>query len=204
MEIWKDIYFIDIKTKELIDYRGLYQISNQGRVKSLKYNHGNKEKELKQKIDKDGYKECCLMKDDKRRYFRVHRLVAYMFIENPTNKYFIDHINTIKDDNRADNLRWVTMKENQNNELTNNKRKESLKGERNPNYNKHGKDNKNSIPVIQCDKDGNFIKRWDSISDASKSLKLHTTDISKVCRGISKTCGKCIWFYEKDYNALLE
>lgn len=61
----------------------------------------------------DGYKEIHLQSNDGRsKYCRVHRLVAEAFILNPENKSFVDHINGIKDDNRADNLRWVSAKEN--------------------------------------------------------------------------------------------
>lgn len=50
--------------------------------------------------------------------FNIHRAVAELFIPNPDNKLEIDHINTDRADNRAENLRWVTHKENCNNPLT--------------------------------------------------------------------------------------
>ena len=47
-----------------------------------------------------------------------HRIVAKLFVPNPENKPFVDHINTNTHDNRSENLRWVTRKENNNNPLT--------------------------------------------------------------------------------------
>ena len=60
--------------------------------------------------------------------FYIHRAVAELFIPNPENKPCIDHINTVKTDNRAENLRWVTAKENSNNPLTRKRVSEALKG----------------------------------------------------------------------------
>ena len=107
-EIWKDI----------LGYEGKYQVSNQGRIKSLNYNNTSQERVMRLISTKDGYLQVGLHKDGKRKNHLVHRLVAQTFIENPSGKPCIDHINTIKTDNRVDNLRWATCKENNNNPLT--------------------------------------------------------------------------------------
>lgn len=59
-----------------------------------------------------------------RKCFRMfHRIVAIAFLPKPNGKDYVDHINTIRHDNRVDNLRWVTPKENANNTQTKLKRK---------------------------------------------------------------------------------
>ena len=130
-EIWRPIK----------DYEGLYEVSNLGRVSSLDREtidtigrkHYIKSRILKQGKDNHGYLVVALTKNGKSKTVRVHRLVAEAFIPNPENKPCIDHINTIRDDNRIENLRWATPKENMNNELT----KDKFEGENNPFYGKH-------------------------------------------------------------------
>ena len=108
MENWKDIE----------GYEGLYQVSNIGRVKRLAGFKCNVERFLTGQKDKDGYILLCLSKDGSIKRYRVHRLVAEAFVPNPDNKPEIDHINTDRSDNRAENLRWATRKENANNPIT--------------------------------------------------------------------------------------
>ena len=122
-EIWKPIK----------DFEGYYEVSNIGRVRSLNYKRTGKEKILKNIEDYKGYLEVGLTKNGKRKQFKVHRLVAEAFIPNPENKPCIDHINTVKSDNRVENLRWVTYKENSNNEKT----LEKFKGENHHFFGKH-------------------------------------------------------------------
>ena len=59
--------------------------------------------------------------------FYIHRAVAELFVPNPENKPCVDHINTDRLDNRAENLRWVTYKENCNNPLTKQHKRDAMK-----------------------------------------------------------------------------
>ena len=112
MEIWKDI----------LNYEGLYQVSNYGNVKSLnRINRNGKtvhEKILSQAKSTSGYLQVNLSKDNKVKIFQVHRLVAVAFIDNPDNKPQVDHIDNNKHNNHVENLRWVTGKENMGNVIT--------------------------------------------------------------------------------------
>lgn len=90
-----------------------YKVSNLGRILNIKRN-----RILNLSPNNHGYIQVFLYKNGKGYAKSVHRLVATEFIENIDNKPEIDHINTIKTDNRVENLRWVTRKENQNNPYT--------------------------------------------------------------------------------------
>lgn len=83
-EVWKVINHPSIG-----DYSN-YEISNFGRVKSLNYRHTGKERILKAKKDEKGYLYVSLYKksekgkkSEKQRHFKIHRLVAFAFLENP-------------------------------------------------------------------------------------------------------------------------
>ena len=102
-EIWKPIK----------GYEGLYEVSNLGRVKSLKRWHHPRENILKNKFTTDGYYETALLKNGKYKYIRTHRIVAQTFIPNEMNKKEVNHKDGNKLNNCVDNLEWVTSSENQ-------------------------------------------------------------------------------------------
>jgi hypothetical protein len=100
-EIWKDV----------VDYEESYQVSNLGRVKSLKY---NRKKILKLSLCGRGYLQVNLTKNNISKTTKVHKLVAIAFLNHiPCGMTLVvDHINNNQTDNRVDNLQIITQKEN--------------------------------------------------------------------------------------------
>ena len=104
--------------RDVADYEGLYQVSSEGRVKSLERTFIDKsgrkqtvkERILKPGMDKGGYLRIDLCASGKSRMFSVHRLACQAFHDNPENKLDVNHINENKTDNRACNLEWSTRK----------------------------------------------------------------------------------------------
>jgi hypothetical protein len=102
------------KWKAIKGYEGLYEVSDLGRVRSLK-RATTSGKVLKGVPDKDGYIYVSLSKNNIKRRYSVHRLVAAAFIQNDNpQKTVINHRNEDKQDNRAENLEWCTVKYNTN------------------------------------------------------------------------------------------
>ena len=105
--------------REIEGFEG-YEISDTGVIRSVdRYiflSNGTRRflsgKELRPKINNDGYLTVCLYNSDGKKYFYVHRLVACAFIPNPFNLSEVNHLNGNKQDNSACNLQWVSHAEN--------------------------------------------------------------------------------------------
>ena len=171
-EIWKDIP----------GYRGEYQASNLGRIKSLtryvkRSIHGRvliKCRILKYGIT-CGYHTIC-SKYNRSSY--VHRLIALTFIPNPENKPCINHKNGIKKDNNVKNLEWVTYSEN----MTHS-------------YNVLGVVPVSRKPIAQYNKNGDLLNSFKSVTAAAKYINSYPSSVSRNCKGKTKTCYGYIFKY---------
>ena len=165
-EIWKDIK----------GYEGLYQVNNYGKIKSL-YNYRGKGNILKSRIKKDYY-TIGLRKNNKRKWYSIHRLVAQAFIPNPNNLPVVNHKDENKLNNNVDNLEWCTVAYNNNYGI----RQEKVK-----NTNKLKKE------VCKLNKNGEILDVYKSIREASEFNNINISCISKCINKKRSFAGGYIW-----------
>ena len=128
----------------------------------------------KKHLSSSGYYDYCIHINNEHKFYNIHRLVAEAFIPNPDNKPCIDHINTIRTDNRIQNLRWVTQSENMRNPITIEKQKKAR-----------------YKPIVGYDIDGNEICRFKSVSEAIKNG--YSNKCAMVANGKRVISDKLYW-----------
>lgn len=143
-----------------------YKITKDGRVWS------DKSKKFLVQTLCNGYLTI-VFSDNKKR--AIHRLVALTFIPNPENKPNVNHKDCNKENNKLENLEWVTQKEN---------------------CADHGKEISHPRRVIQKDLQGKVINTFDSLIEAGNAIGFSPSAISKAVLKINNTAGGFIWDYE--------
>lgn len=171
-----------MKVKEINKIKGFehindgYYVSYDGRVFSLRDKHGNvlfeNKHELKQSEKTGGYLYVTVTtKHNKLNYIRVNRLVAKAFVKGETSKRkYVNHNDEDRKNNHADNLRWVTPKENNDWSL--------------------------SKKVYKYDFGGNFCCSYISTKETSKD-GFNRSHVANVCRGIERQHKGYLFSYKK-------
>lgn len=176
-EIWKPVK----------GFEGYYEVSNLGRVKSLSrkvegvrygkhYEFIIKERIVKLGVDNKGYFRYPFSKNGVTTTKKIHRVVAEAFLGDIYDKE-VDHINTIRTDNRVENLRIVTSKENCNNPLT--KVKNAI----------------GHFKPVRCIKQDGTVVEFSSITEAENNGYGKGCSISQCCNGKLRTYHQCRWEY---------
>ena len=154
--------------KAIVGYEGLYEVSNLGNVRSLRF---GKIKILKQGTQAHGYLKVVLCVGREVKNFLVHRLVAQAFLPNPNNKPAINHVDGNKQNNHANNLEWAQPSENTRHGL------------------RLGLIPDNRKPVVATNAVTGVETTFPSIWDAAKDLGLKQDSISRVVNGRRKSTG---------------
>lgn len=147
--------------------------------------------------NKHGYEVLSLCKNGKHKMMSVHRLVAFAFIPNPENKPEVNHKKGIKSDNRASELEWMTISENE-------KHSYEVLGKI-----KHrlGKPLQllpqtmvNWNPVIQYSEEGRLISSYLSLTRAENATGIARYKIKECCKGKRENAGGFKWKYATTNN----
>ena len=178
MEQWKNIE----------GYEGIYLISSEGRIFSVQSN-----RTLKTSINNSGYGRVELFKERKMARRLMHRLVAQAFIPNPENFPIINHKDENPSNNRVENLEWCTHAYNTNYGNCIAKIKANA-------VHKKGAENRQSKTVYQFDLQGNFIKEFGGVHEASRQTGFDSKSIAKCGTGHLKTYGGYVWKYENKFS----
>ena len=162
--------------KDIPNYEGLYEVSNCGNVRIYK----NK-RILKPSDNGCGYLQVVLTKNGERKNYKIHKLVAITFIQNPNGYPCINHKDENKKNNNVNNLEFCTYLYNCN------------YGTRNYRCTRH-----RLHKVNQYDLFNNFLRTYDSLKEAELYTGVKYQNISACCRKSVKTAGEYKWRYANE------
>ena len=177
--------------KAIKGYSGYYASDN-GDIWSVKRGAPRR---LIPQLDHKGYEQIKLSYNGKSKTFKVHRIIASTFIPNPENKPQVNHIDENKRNNNMNNLEWCTCLENIRHGTGIARSAKSRRGLR--------VDNSKALeawrkPIVQYDKDGNFIKEWSSATEAGDALNIGSSHITSCCRHKRLSTGGFKWEYARE------
>lgn len=197
--------------RPICGYECLYEVSNLGRVKSLKDNNGKpREKIMKQGKTKNGYLRIMLCKNGKRERFLVHRLVANAFISNDNNYPCVNHKDENPSNNVVFNLEWCTYQYNLTYGTCQQRRVENTDWKvkvantdykaiaAKIDYKAIGRKNaeKLSRQVFQYTLDGELVAIWKSTRECGRN-GFNLGAVASCCRGELKHYKNYIWSYQE-------
>lgn len=157
-----DEKFVDIKG---IEYHDNYEINRNGQIR-----HKINKDILKSHLDKDGYPTFSMSKNGMTKQYRIHRLMALTFINNPDNKTDVNHIDGNRTNYNINNLEWVSRSENNYKSATSRSNKTGYKGVF------YNKENKCYCAYITINKKrtyiGNTFETAEEANNARKAYEL--------------------------------
>ena len=158
--------------KPVLGYEDYYEVSNLGRIRRYAHNnpHHNSDGLLRPSIRR-GYYHVVLCVNGIRKSFSVHRLVASSFIPNPNRFLYVNHKDENKLNNIVTNLEWCSARYNTN-YGSNLDRRGKTRKEKHSGYK----------AVVVTDLYGNLIKRFETVTECSKYLGTHRSNIAKIIK----------------------
>lgn len=169
-EIWMPI-------QDVVD-KG-YEVSNYGRIRSYNKSRSGRPKIIKSFKNNCGYELVVLRHNKKSKNFLVHRLVIITFSGYIDGRPEVNHINEIKDDNRLDNLEWVTRSQNMTYRDVQSRKAKSR-----------------SVKIDQLTLDGKLVKTWNSRKECHEN-GYRSNYITLCCKERLKAYKGYIWRYHE-------
>ena len=166
---------------ELIDFTGLYEVSNIGRLKRLNYRKTKGKEVIMDYSDRNTkYINIPLYKDKKEYRCQLHRLVLSSFKPETDTYEDVNHIDENKHNNRLDNLEWCTKTYNQSYGTAPERKRMSQPTRK---------------EILQYDLDGNLIKKWNSVKEIRKTIGYVEHCIIDCCKGRAAASYNYVWKY---------